>query len=268
MTPKNAERGTQLRFTGDLAAMAIERIREFEPPEGYWLAFSGGKDSIVVKQLADESGVKYDAHYNVTGIDPPELVRFIRKHYPDVAWERAARPLLAIIPGRGFPTRRARWCCEEYKERGGRGRILLTGLRSGESPRRRKRHGIISHYKVGSNRKTLVNPILDWTHGDVWAFIRARSLPYCCLYDEAWNRLGCVLCPMNTNSARDIARWPGIAKAWRRAFRKLWANRPHLQAIWSTGDAMFEGWANRRGSLDGDLAANEHCELFGAGGSE
>jgi len=57
--------------------IAIERIKSFEPPEGYYVAFSGGKDSIVVLDLVKRAGVKYDAYYHVTGIDPPELVHFI-----------------------------------------------------------------------------------------------------------------------------------------------------------------------------------------------
>ena len=42
--------------------VAIERLKLFEPEEGYYLCFSGGKDSVVVKALADMAGVKYDAH--------------------------------------------------------------------------------------------------------------------------------------------------------------------------------------------------------------
>ena len=64
--------------------VAIQRLKTFEPSEGYYLAFSGGKDSVVIKALADMAGVKYDAHYNVTSVDPPELVRFIKEKYPDV----------------------------------------------------------------------------------------------------------------------------------------------------------------------------------------
>ena len=54
----------------DKVDKAILRLQTYEPPEGYWLAFSGGKDSVVIKALADMAGVKYEAHYSVTGIDP------------------------------------------------------------------------------------------------------------------------------------------------------------------------------------------------------
>ena len=47
---------------------AVKRLRAFEPPEGYYLAFSGGKDSVVCKALCDLAGVKYDAHYRVTSV--------------------------------------------------------------------------------------------------------------------------------------------------------------------------------------------------------
>lgn len=37
---------------------AIYRLKKFEPAEGYHLAFSGGKDSVTIKALADMAGVK------------------------------------------------------------------------------------------------------------------------------------------------------------------------------------------------------------------
>ena len=60
----------------DKVKIAIDRLQAFEPLEGYYLAFSGGKDSQCIYHLAVEAGVKFDAHYNKTTVDPPELVRF------------------------------------------------------------------------------------------------------------------------------------------------------------------------------------------------
>ena len=70
--------------TTDKVAEAIQLLREHEPPEGYYLCFSGGKDSVVIYDLAVKAGVKFDAHHNVTTVEPPELMKFIRDHYPNV----------------------------------------------------------------------------------------------------------------------------------------------------------------------------------------
>ena len=74
----------QLNFAGiNRVEVAVMRLQEFEPPEGYYLAFSGGKDSIVIYDLAVRAGVKFDAHYSLTTVDPPELVHFIKAEFPD-----------------------------------------------------------------------------------------------------------------------------------------------------------------------------------------
>ena len=78
----------QLDFNGkDKVEKAIMRLQAYEPEEGYFLCFSGGKDSCVIKALADMAGVKYDAHYSVASVDPPELVRFIKDNHPDVIFD-------------------------------------------------------------------------------------------------------------------------------------------------------------------------------------
>ena len=56
--------------------------------KGYYLAFSGGKDSQALYHVAIVAGVKFEAHYSFTTLDPPELVYFIREKYPDVFIDR------------------------------------------------------------------------------------------------------------------------------------------------------------------------------------
>lgn len=72
----------------DKVKTAINRLRTFEPKEGYYVADSGGKDSTCVVKLCEMAGVKFDAHYHATTIDPPQLVRFIRKHHPATEIEK------------------------------------------------------------------------------------------------------------------------------------------------------------------------------------
>ena len=38
--------------------MSIKRLQAFCPEEGYYLAFSGGKDSVVCKKLLEMSGCR------------------------------------------------------------------------------------------------------------------------------------------------------------------------------------------------------------------
>lgn len=134
----------------DKVQIAINRFKAFEPPEGYFLAFSGGKDSVCIKALADMAGVKYDAHYSVTSVDPPELVRFIKEKYPDVArdipHDKNGKPITMwnLIPKKKMPpTRLARYCCAVLKETAGKGRITVTGVRWAESARRKENQGVV-----------------------------------------------------------------------------------------------------------------------------
>ena len=90
--------------------LAIEFMREHEPPEGYFLGFSGGKDSIVLYDLVLKSGVKFKAYYSATGIDPPEVIKFIKEYYPTVIWKRPENSFFRQIQKWGYPTRFTRWC--------------------------------------------------------------------------------------------------------------------------------------------------------------
>jgi len=230
----------------DKVKIAIDRLKNFEPEEGYYLAFSGGKDSITIKKLAELSGVKFDSHYSVTTIDPPELIYFIRKYHKDVIWERPEKPFLKELETRGYPTRQGRWCCGDYKEKGGSGRKVITGIRKAESNKRAGRRMVESCYKDGT--KTFLNIIIDWEDDDVWEFIHKYNLPYCSLYDIGWKRIGCLFCPMRSRYSRmrEIKKYPRYTKTFIKSFCKLYKNRKDAGNTsvdyWKNGEEMFMHW--------------------------
>lgn len=232
----------------DKVSVAIERIQAFVPPEGYYLAFSGGKDSVVLKKLTEMAQVKFDAHYSFTTIDPPELVRFIKKYHTDVVFDKPEMPFLKILQTRGFPTRQGRWCCEVLKESHGGGRTLLTGIRWAESSNRGKRKMIESCYKDAT--KTYVNPIIDWSESEVWEFIKSYKIPYCELYDQGFNRIGCLFCPMSYYKRRleECRRYPKFVKAFIKSFENLYQLRKKKGnasvSRWKNGEEMFWWWIN------------------------
>lgn len=135
----------------DKVAEAIQRLRSFEPEDGYYVAFSGGKDSQCIYHLCEMAGVKFDAHYSVTSVDPPELVRFIKDHYQNVKREiphdKDGKPITMwnLIPKKGMPpTRLVRYCCAELKESSGKGRVTVTGVRWAESANRKNNQGVVT----------------------------------------------------------------------------------------------------------------------------
>ena len=227
---------------------AIEILQQFQPPEGYFLAFSGGKDSIVIKELCNMAGVKYHAEYSVTTIDPPELTKFIKIHHPDVKRKIPEKSFFELLVKKGYPTRQFRWCCELLKENAGNGRLVITGVRKAESARRSKRRMVEICYR--DTRKRYLHPILEWSDKDVWEFIRLRKLPYCSLYDEGWSRVGCLFCPMNTKRIEHLHKYPAVAAAVARAFNKRYkyCQERNLTSAkrFKSGEEMFHHWIYER----------------------
>lgn len=156
----------QLNMHGkDKVQVAIDRLKAFEPPEGYYLAFSGGKDSVVIKKLADLAEVKYDAHFIHTSVEHPALIKFVRENCPDVQIEFPRDKdgnrvtMWNLIPKKSYPpTRIARYCCEALKEQASNGRMTITGVRWAESPNRRKNQGEIT---IMSPKKSIKEELVD-----------------------------------------------------------------------------------------------------------
>lgn len=280
----------QLNLQGlDKVELAIKRIQTFEPQEGYFLAFSGGKDSVVIKALADMAGVKYDAHYNITTVDPPELVRFIKNQHPDVSIDVPRDKdgnrvtMWNLIPKKKMPpTRIVRYCCEKLKEESGAGRFVITGVRWAESARRKNSRGGLE-IEASQGKRTLadpdnpeneqlarfcptrgshvLNPIIDWTDEDVWEFIRKYNVPYCKLYDEGFKRLGCIGCPISTNAAKELERYPTIKRAYLRAFGEMIKARQAagLDCQWKTPEEVMVWWLNGK-STSSKAVTIEWCK--------
>lgn len=270
----------------DKVQIAIDRLNAFEPTDGYYVAYSGGKDSEVILDLVKKSGCKFDAHYNVTSVDAPETVYFIRNEHPEVIWEfpkdkdGKVITMWSLIPQRKLPpTQLVRYCCQELKEGGGMSRVVVTGVRWAESVKRKKNRGLVN---IGNTKKdnlvlnldnddakrmveqcyrtqkTLVNPIIDWTDADVWEYIKTNNLKYNPLYDKGYKRVGCVGCPMSSKQAQELEMYPQIKKLYLRAFGKMLDCGKYES--WNTPQDVYDWWIRKSGKI-----LKEQTTLFDGG---
>jgi phosphoadenosine phosphosulfate reductase len=115
----------------------------YDAEQGYFLAFSGGKDSQALYHIAQLAGVRFQGHMNLTSVDPPEVIRFVKKNYPEVELKKPGKSIFqSAVERQILPTMRVRWCCAEYKETAGAGKVTLIGIRKAESSRRAKRNEV------------------------------------------------------------------------------------------------------------------------------
>lgn len=240
---------------------AIEVLKAFEPEDGYYLCYSGGKDSDCIRILADLAGVKHELHHNLTTADAPETVRYV-KSIPNIIIDKPEISMWRLIEKKMVPpTRNVRYCCAELKERGGKGKVKVTGVRKKESARRAKQSGLVTIIgkpatvekkavelgaEVGKTNgrglilnmdndpsrrlvehcyrttSTMLNPIIEWTDADVWDFLKAHGCKSNPLYECGLKRVGCVGCPMAGKSRyAEFERWPKYRALYVAAFDRM-----------------------------------------------
>lgn len=268
---------------------AIQFIRNAEKlalrmdNRGFHVAFSGGKDSQVLLALVEMSGCKHHAEMQVTSVDSPNLMKFVRRYYPQVRLNLPKRNMQQLILDKGMlPTRKARYCCAELKEKAGAGCCTAIGIRKAESTKRSKRHdveiigkrvgydivdGILYEqqaswgcqlfdnekasnvYCVSGKDKVTISPIIEWTDKDIWDFIRRYNMPYCDLYDKGFHRIGCLFCPMASvrEKQRELSMFPRLAeKIYIKSIYKLMMMGKYDK--FDTPEQVFQWWISNQSS--------------------
>lgn len=87
----------------------------------------------------------------------------------------------------------------------------ISSIRGDQSSHRAQARVVAWDAKFGLAK---VNPLLNWTHRDVWAFVAANQVPYNPLHDRGYPSIGCWPCtrPVNPGGDERDGRWAGQAK--------------------------------------------------------
>lgn len=211
-------------------ADSIKILRMYRGDDPIEVSYSGGKDSDVILSLVRESGIPYRAIYKNTTIDPPYTVKHCKDNGVEVLNPKIS--FFDVIRKKGYPTRRARFCCEELKEY----KVLnnaVQGIRRCESTGRAKRYKepIICRMYKKKEHCNIFLPILEWSDKDVSDYIKAHGIQCHPLYYpngffDVTQRLGCIGCPMaSDNGLSGFRTYPKMVKLWTKAAGQLWESR-------------------------------------------
>jgi len=258
-----------IRIEKTIAKIQKAEILAMELSEkGFYLNFSGGKDSIVLYDLVKKSGVKHTSHMQLTTVDAPELLNFIRENYKDVELHRPKLSMFQLIrKKKQLPLRMVRFCCAELKEFAGIGFLNLVGIRKAESVKRAKRNELeISNYKYSNSLdqfnidkeitmkcitgkdKLIFSPILEWSDADVWNYIRSNNLKYPDAYNKGYKRIGCIFCPMASTKSKylDLLNYPKFAVAYKKSIQYCIDNYGYGNNYTTDANELFDWYLSNK----------------------
>ena len=217
------------------------------------IAYSGGKDSDVILELAKMAGIEYQAIYKSTTIDPPGTIKHAKEN--GVKIRRPKKSFFSLMMKGGYPNRYTRFCCSALKEY----KILdncVMGIRKCESVKRAKRYTEPTECRIfGGNKKNHVNaiyPILDWSDDDELEFIKERGIKLHPLYYredgriDLAKRLGCMCCPLLYYKKRlqQFKQWPGMVKAYLHCGEEFLKSHPESKLAKQYSDVYEYFYAN------------------------
>ena len=208
-----------------LEQITVKRIYDYyikhkESLDCFHVAFSGGKDSMVLLELVKKA-LPHNAFtvlFGDTGMEFPDTYRAVDKvesrcKEEGIGFYRAQSHLDPMDSWHLFgpPSNVLRWCCTVHKaapqtlkmrELLGKGDYVgadFVGVRAQESLRRSTYE--FENYGKKQRGQYSLNPILDWSSAEVWLYIYANGLVVNDAYKKGNSRAGCLLCPMGGGKA-------------------------------------------------------------------
>lgn len=205
-------------MNNDKIKKSIRFMKSVASQHNVALAFSSGKDSVVLDYLAKEAKIKPQLFHNITTIDPRGVIPFAEKYGATLV--RNELSFLDLVEKKGFPTMFRRFCCKELKERYFADYVFF-GIRKNESNKRNACYSSMDDIYYYS-KKIFTNrffPMLELTDEDIEEIVNEKGLECHPLYYDnngrfdVKRRLGCIGCPLQGDRGKgEFKQYPILLK--------------------------------------------------------
>ncbi|MGM0471922.1 MAG: phosphoadenosine phosphosulfate reductase family protein [Bacillota bacterium] len=225
---------TWLNYIVDEAEDYINKVTEKYSTKNYLpiISFSGGKDSTVISNLVRET-LEEQRIIHIFGDTTIEF-SYTYEYLEEFKTENNLVPFFEEDTDENFmdlcevfgpPSRLERWCCSIFKT-SPIGRVIsnfpsdkkaltFMGIRKYESNDRSDYNRTKKKSKI--SRQISSFPILNWKNHDVWLYILSKDILFNKAYRLGYRRVGCWLCPNNSNWSEFLTRFymPEKYNKWR-----------------------------------------------------
>jgi phosphoadenosine phosphosulfate reductase len=159
---------------------------------------------------------RYQRRFKVYYPDPASLEPFVQKNgvngfYDSIENRQGCCHIRKIEPFRRAIAGAGAW---------------VTGVRHEQSATRAQAVPVETDAANGGIAK--ISPLLEWTHDEVWSYIRAKKLPYNPLHDKGYPSIGCAPCTRAVEPGADSrsGRW-----WWENADSKECGLHPKIRVV-------------------------------------
>jgi phosphoadenosine phosphosulfate reductase len=146
----------------------------------------------LMARVRERYGLTIETYFPDTG----RIEQFVLEHGPNAFYQSSELRRSCCAIRKSEPLRRALRGASAW----------VTGLRRGQAVTREDvgfrefdaEHGIVKF-----------NPMFDWTHDDIWAYLRSRDVPWNALHDRGYPSIGCAPCtrPIEAGEHPRAGRW-------------------------------------------------------------
>lgn len=192
----------------------------------FYVAFSGGKDSVVVLDLVQRSlpHNSFKVLFGNTDMEFPTTISLAKEiqqicEKAEIEFYEAKADFSSMQSWNQFgpPARRVRWCCTVHKTAPVINKLceiynldklhsmMITGVRGDESAARADYDELSLGKKLSGQYS--FHPILDWSSAEVFIYIFSQKLLMNNAYKLGFSRVGCIMCPNSSDKHEYIKRY-------------------------------------------------------------